>query len=139
MSFTAHLRSSQPIAEFEDKVDWSKANCRGMDPGMFIPDSDGDDTVRTYNNKEKQERVALCVEVCRGCNLKRECLILAAQDADTWRSGVWGGTTEGYRKRLLKRAEVREGVNVTLPAEDYTPLGNSAMGILERRYGSSVA
>lgn len=74
------------MAEFVDN--WQPlAKCReGVDPDfMFAP-------------KAKQESAKL---VCLGCVVRYECLAFALDEDIGY--GVWGGTTENERKRLLKQ------------------------------------
>jgi WhiB family transcriptional regulator, redox-sensing transcriptional regulator len=41
-------------------------------------------------------------ELCRGCGFVASCLAYAVENREL--SGVWGGTTEGERRRLRARA-----------------------------------
>lgn len=73
----------------EEEHAWvRRAACRGMDPAIFFPLTD----------EEAEQALA----VCRGCSVRQECLeyALAAKE----RYGVWGGTTERERRRILRRS-----------------------------------
>ncbi len=60
--------------------------CREADPSLFFATTRGD------------ERAALVV--CSSCAVKDDCLDFALNTRE--RFGVWGGTTERDRKRLLR-------------------------------------
>jgi WhiB family redox-sensing transcriptional regulator len=60
--------------------------CKGTDPTIFFATTRDD------------ERAALVV--CSDCVVKDECLGFAVETRE--RFGVWGGTTERERKRLLR-------------------------------------
>lgn len=64
-----------------------QANCQGVDPNLFFPETDRD-----------AEEIK---KICRDCPVRRDCLDFAiATRQDT---GVWGGTTEQERRRLRRR------------------------------------
>lgn len=67
-----------------------KARCVGLDPSIFFAD-DGD--------------VSKAKEVCRGCEVKAECLDYAL--ANNVEFGVWGATS-GPERRALRRKDKRE-------------------------------
>ncbi|MEA3511815.1 MAG: WhiB family transcriptional regulator [Actinomycetota bacterium] len=60
--------------------------CREADPAMF------------FARSRDEERAALVV--CSACTVKGECLDFAIDSRE--RFGVWGGTTERERKKLLR-------------------------------------
>ena len=60
--------------------------CREADPGIFFAGTRAD------------EREALVV--CSICTVKNDCLDFAIETRE--RFGVWGGTTERERKKLLR-------------------------------------
>jgi WhiB family redox-sensing transcriptional regulator len=60
--------------------------CRTADPSMF------------FGATRADERAALVV--CSTCAVKEECLEFALGTRE--RFGVWGGTTERERKRMLR-------------------------------------
>jgi WhiB family redox-sensing transcriptional regulator len=62
--------------------------CREADPGVFFASSRDD------------ERAALVV--CATCTVRDECLDFAIETRE--RFGVWGGTTERQRKKLLRES-----------------------------------
>jgi WhiB family redox-sensing transcriptional regulator len=59
-----------------------------MDPDLFFPGPD-----------EDQEQA---LEVCRTCPVREECLEWALIARE--RYGIWGGTTEQERRRLVRRS-----------------------------------
>jgi WhiB family redox-sensing transcriptional regulator len=70
-----------------DERPWSVFSaCKGTDPTIFFAATRDD------------ERAALVV--CSGCDVRDECLGFAVETRE--RFGVWGGTTERERKRLLR-------------------------------------
>ena len=63
------------------------ASCKESDADLFFPAS------------KKEERAALAV--CTVCPVIDDCLEYALESKE--RFGVWGGTTEKERRRLLRR------------------------------------
>ena len=61
-----------------------QANCLGVDPDLFFPE-------RGASTKEAKA-------VCRGCEVRVECLEYALSHRST--SGIWGGRTERARRPL---------------------------------------
>ena len=67
---------------------WRKrAACRGIDPEVFYPVSDED----------AEEAKA----VCALCPVRQSCLEFGLANRE--REGVWGGTTERERRRILRQ------------------------------------
>jgi WhiB family transcriptional regulator, redox-sensing transcriptional regulator len=74
---------------------WAQyAACRGEDPELFYPEVN--DERGLYN-----QRVRDALQVCVDCPVVDQCLQYALV-TDT-RHGVWGGTTEIERARMLGR------------------------------------
>lgn len=72
-----------------DERPWAAyAACRTADPDLFFPADD--DAARA------------AVTICRGCPVREECLDWALEVRV--RYGVWGGTTERDRRRLVRRS-----------------------------------
>lgn len=70
------------------KADWTaQGKCRDMDPAIFFP-SDG-------------IGVQVAQRICVDCPVKVECLEYAL--ADRIDHGVWGGTSERERRRILRQ------------------------------------
>lgn len=68
-------------------TDWSsRAKCKGYDPDVFHP----------YDGAG----VIAAKEICRECAVRTECLEYALEHKID--HGVWGGTSERQRKRILK-------------------------------------
>lgn len=61
--------------------------CRGLDPAVFFPDTD-----QTADEAK---------EICFTCDVRIACLehALASQE----KAGVWGGTTERERRRIVRQ------------------------------------
>ncbi|MBD0842893.1 WhiB family transcriptional regulator [Streptomyces sp. TRM68416] len=77
--------------------DWrERAACRREDPDLFFPiGTSGPALMQTEQAKA----------VCRRCPVREPCLRWAL---DTGQAiGVWGGTSEGERRRLLRREGAR--------------------------------
>lgn len=77
-AFAAPVLDERPWAVF--------STCRGADPGMFFASTRDD------------ERSALAL--CAVCTVSEQCLDFALETRE--RFGVWGGTTERERKRLMR-------------------------------------
>lgn len=70
-------------------ADWMiNANCRGQDPDIFFP----------TNGHNLLTRPA--VETCNQCPVQLDCLEYALQHKID--HGIWGGTSERERRRILK-------------------------------------
>jgi len=67
------------------------ANCLGVDPDLFFPE-------RGASTREAKE-------VCRGCEVRHDCLEFALQNGEKF--GIWGGLSERERRRIRRqRAQV---------------------------------
>jgi len=98
-------------------TDWmSQGKCRDMDPDVFFP-SDG-------------VGVQAAQRVCLVCPVKAPCLEYAL--AHHIHEGVWGGTSERERRRLLRHrraatvpttATATATTTTNLPAMDPEPAG----------------
>lgn len=64
-----------------------KGACHGLDPTIFFPDS--------------EESAAEAKAICAGCSVRAACLehALASREKD----GVWGGTTDKERRRIIRQ------------------------------------
>ncbi len=72
-------------------AEWTaRAKCRDMDPAVFFP-SDG-------------IGVQVAQRICVDCPVKAECLEYAL--ADRVDHGVWGGTSERERRRILRHRRI---------------------------------
>ncbi len=69
-----------------------RANCRGIDSQLFYPD--------------RGEPTRQAKEVCRGCEVRDDCLDYALTSGQKF--GIWGGTSERERRSLRSR-RLREG------------------------------
>ncbi len=67
--------------------DWQDmAACFGLDPEIFFPTT--------------EEEAAPALSYCATCRVRDLCLAWALQNGE--RYGVWGGTTEQMRRRLIR-------------------------------------
>ena len=74
----------------DDERPWvAFAACRDADPELFFAGSDGGDT-------------GMARRICAGCAVQDECLEWALAARASF--GVWGGTTEQERRRLMRRS-----------------------------------
>ncbi len=70
-----------------DPREWmEKAECREKDPGIFYPHDAGG--------------VVAAREICKICEVKTVCLEYALTERID--HGVWGGTSERERRRMLR-------------------------------------
>ena len=75
-------------------VDWrdagwrDRAVCAQTDPDAFFPESGG-------STREAKK-------VCRGCEVRAECLEFALETHERW--GVWGGLSERERHQYRREA-----------------------------------
>lgn len=67
-----------------------EASCRDVDPEVFFP-------VAQEGSEAFARQVAVAVAVCVGCPVREAC---AAEAVRVDAVGVWGGLTEGERRRL---------------------------------------
>ena len=71
-----------------------RANCLGVDPDLFFPE-------RGASTREAKA-------VCRGCEVRVECLEYALAHGEKF--GIWGGLSERERRRVRRaRALERRG------------------------------
>jgi hypothetical protein len=63
-----------------------RSACYGLDPEIFFPTT--------------EEEAGLALSYCGVCRVKEMCLAWALQNGE--RYGVWGGTTEQTRRRLIR-------------------------------------
>jgi WhiB family redox-sensing transcriptional regulator len=61
--------------------------CRGLDAGVFYPDTD--------------EEAEIAKQVCAECGVRQLCLEYALTSRE--KVGVWGGATERERRRMLRQ------------------------------------
>ena len=79
----------------EEERRWQeRANCLGVDPDLFFPE-------RGASTREAKS-------VCRGCEVRGECLEYALAHGEKF--GIWGGLSERERRRVRRqRALERRG------------------------------
>src|SRR6202158_4771712 len=84
----------QPVREMLIRLDvetgdrrWQeRANCLGVDPDLFFPE-------RGASTREAKE-------VCRGCEVRGDCLEYALANGEKF--GIWGGMSERERRRIRR-------------------------------------
>ncbi|MBM3691874.1 MAG: WhiB family transcriptional regulator [Actinobacteria bacterium] len=84
----------------DDRRWQERANCLGVDPDLFFPE-------RGASTREAKA-------VCRGCEVRDECLEYALDQGEKF--GIWGGLSERERRRVRRqRALERRGVASARP------------------------
>ena len=78
------LRSGLPLRDFSWR---DRGSCRGLDPEVFYP--------------ETEEESAAAKRVCAQCHVQTACLEHALAFRE--KEGVWGGTTERERRRIVRQ------------------------------------
>ncbi|MFQ5947741.1 MAG: WhiB family transcriptional regulator [Acidimicrobiia bacterium] len=76
------------FADTEERPWVELAACRGVDPGLFFPGQQGDS--------------GPALAICATCPVRVQCLEWALEVREPY--GIWGGTTERQRRRLLRRS-----------------------------------
>ncbi|NQW68122.1 MAG: WhiB family transcriptional regulator [Acidimicrobiaceae bacterium] len=74
-------------SEGDDRAWQDQANCLGVDPDLFFPE-------RGASTREAKE-------VCRGCEVRQQCLDYALANGEKF--GIWGGLSERERRRLRRQ------------------------------------
>jgi len=78
------------------EADWmDRGRCREMSPSVFFP-NDG-------------TGVQVAQRICATCDVREPCLQYALENHVD--HGVWGGTSERERRRILRRKRVAESVS----------------------------
>jgi len=95
----AQVRSAQdekfeaPMTVMDNRAGWwSRAACAKADPELFFPISHSGPALR---------QVTRAKAVCARCQIQPQCLRYALDAGSI--QGVWGGTTEEERRRLIRR------------------------------------
>jgi len=77
-------------------MEWKlDAECRFMDPEMFVPSRDS-------KGAEAQKVAAAAQVVCRRCPVKAECLEYAMALPAAQCVGIWAGTSDRQRQRMRR-------------------------------------
>ena len=77
-----------------------RANCLGVDPDLFFPE-------RGASTREAKA-------VCRGCEVRLECLEYALEHGEKF--GIWGGLSERERRRVRRQRAARASAAAPLTA-----------------------
>ncbi len=82
------MSSTSPLSDLLPTGTWQQdAACRDAEPDLF------------FSTAEEDRAAAL--ELCNACPVRLECLEHALETREAY--GIWGGTDEQERKRLLRR------------------------------------
>lgn len=84
---SAGTRELQILADVREMGWADEALCAETDPEAFFP--------------EKGGSVRAAKQVCRGCDVRPECLRYALEHEE--RFGIWGGLSERERRRLKRQ------------------------------------
>ena len=88
------------------EADWrSRGACLSVDPELFFPLSSVGPAIEQLNKAKS---------VCTRCAVRAECMDFAL--ATKQAHGVWGGTSEDERQRILARSDGRSGRRAKVPA-----------------------
>lgn len=84
----AHNSGGVHTLDDADMARWRDLGaCRGLDPGVFYPDTD--------------EEAEMAKSVCAECDVRLACLEYALNHRE--KQGVWGGATERERRRIIRQ------------------------------------
>ena len=79
------------VRRFMSRPEWfADAECRGLDPELFHPNGREDAIERA---------LAEARTICRRCDVQAECLAFALNGRE---SGIWAGTSDAQRRRILR-------------------------------------
>ena len=88
------------------EADWrSRGACLSVDPELFFPLSSAGPAIEQMNRAKS---------VCTRCPVCAECLDFALATRQV--HGVWGGTSEDERQRILARNDAKSGRGAQVPA-----------------------
>ena len=86
-SSLAALAATQRFVGNGERRWQEEANCLGVDPDLFFPE-------RGASTREAKA-------VCRGCEVRYECLEYALAHGEKF--GIWGGLSERERRRVRRQ------------------------------------
>lgn len=75
--------------------DIDRTPCQQNDPEIWFPSGE--------NNLEDNKKIVLAKSLCAQCHEVSKCLSFAV--TNRVRYGIWGGTTESERYKLIRKAE----------------------------------
>jgi WhiB family redox-sensing transcriptional regulator len=82
--------AANAAADRNDRRWQERANCLGVDPDLFFPE-------RGASTREAKS-------VCRGCEVRLECLEYALGHGEKF--GIWGGLSERERRRVRRERAI---------------------------------
>jgi len=86
------------VRRFMERPEWfADAQCRGLDPNLFLP-------VENLQKPAGARILAEAREVCRRCDVQAECLAFALNGREV---GIWAGTTDSQRRRIVRNPNYR--------------------------------
>lgn len=79
------------VRRFMSRPEWmDEAACRGRDANLFHP---------TGREDAIERALATARTICRRCDVQAECLAFALNGRE---SGIWAGTSDAQRRRILR-------------------------------------
>lgn len=87
MNVTDFIQLVQAESDESSQRWQERANCLGVDPDLFFPE-------RGASTREAKA-------VCRGCEVRVECLEYALAHSEKF--GIWGGLSERERRRVRRQ------------------------------------
>lgn len=79
------------VRRFMSRPEWmDEAACRGRDANLFHP---------TGREDAIERALAEARTICRRCDVQAECLAFALNGRE---SGIWAGTSDAQRRRILR-------------------------------------
>ena len=86
------------VRRFMSRPEWfADAECRGLDPELFHP---------TGREDAIERALAEARTICRRCDVQAECLAFALNGRE---SGIWAGTSDAQRRRILRGVTTGRG------------------------------
>jgi WhiB family redox-sensing transcriptional regulator len=87
---------------FPDFIDDGIPLCAEIDPDIFFPVDHLEGTITRFEfySNEREAKA-----ICASCPFTLQCLAYALKNPDT--QGIWGGTTQGDRRRMLRNGKVK--------------------------------
>ena len=82
------------------QIDWSKANCRGMNPDMFFLEDT--QLERQYFDN------SMLRKICFSCPIRKECMKMALESEEY---GFWGGLAAYERQAIRKGRHESDRLN----------------------------
>ena len=90
------------LQDFPEFIETGSPLCSEVDPELFFPIDRLDSTL---SHREFYENEEGAKQVCDACPYKLACLAYALERPDI--QGIWGGATQGDRRRITRKMNAR--------------------------------